>query len=265
MPRDWLGMVLFSSGTKYLSSCQAIGFGMFGWRGRIGLIVPSSNTTNEPEFQRAVPPGVSIHTARMRLEDTNPEALEVMAEDTERCGELLATADVDVVVYGCTTGSLVKGPGYDVEIEDRLEAVTGVPAVATAAAIRRAFDALDISRLAITTPYIAELNTREREYLEDAGFEIVAIDGLGIEPNTDIGAQVPETTYREARRIDDSEADGVFISCTNYRTFEVIHRLEADLDKPVITSNQATLWNTFNELGIDATPRMNLGQLFNHA
>lgn len=237
---------------------------MFGWRGRIGLIVPSSNTTNEPEFQRAVPPGVSIHTARMPLEDTNPEALEAMAEDTERCGELLATADVDVVVYGCTTGSLVKGPGYDREIEDRLEAVTGVPAVATAAAIRRAFDALNVSRLAITTPYISELNDREREYLEDAGFDIVAIDGLGIEPNTEIGAQVPETTYREARQIDTSAADAVFISCTNYRTFDVIQPLETDLEKPVITSNQATLWNTFKELGISAAPTFDLGQLFQY-
>lgn len=235
---------------------------MYGWRGRIGLIVPSSNTTNEPEFQRALPSCLSVHTARMRLEDTNAADLESMADDVERCGELLATADVDVVAYGCTTGSLVKGPGYDEEIEGRLEAVTGVPAVATAAAIKRAFEGLDVTSLAITTPYVADLNTREREFLEAAGYDVVAIDGLDIEPNTDIGAQRPETAYRRARAVDHADADAVFVSCTNYRTFEIIDRLEADLGKPVVTSNQATLWNVFRTLGVEATPAMALGSLF---
>ena len=235
---------------------------MHGWRGRLGLIVPSSNTTNEPEFGRALPDGLSLHTARMRLEDTNAADLETMADDVERCGELLATADVDVVVYGCTTGSLVKGPGYDEEIEGRLADVAGVPAVATAAAIKRAFESLDVTSLAITTPYVSDLNEREREFLEAAGYDVVAIEGLGIEPNTDIGAQTPETAYRAARAVDHDDADAVFVSCTNYRTFEVVERLEADLGKPVVTSNQATLWNALRTLDVDAAPTVPLGTLF---
>lgn len=223
---------------------------MFGWRGRLGLIVPSSNTTNEPEFYRAVPTGVSVHTARMRLQETNAAELASMADDVERCAHRLMDANVDAVVYGCTTGSLVKGPEYDAAIEERIADITGVPAVATAASIKRAFEALNLTSLVIVTPYIDDLNERERSFLEAAGFDVVAIDGLGIEPNTEIGTQWPEQAYREARRLDQPSADGVFVSCTNYRTFEIISSLEQDLGKPVVTSNQATLWDVLNTLEV---------------
>ena len=84
---------------------------MNGWRGRLGLIVPSSNTNNEPEFDRTVPEGVSLHTARMHLEDAAADSLTEMADEVERWVELPSTADVDVIAYGCATGSLVKGRG----------------------------------------------------------------------------------------------------------------------------------------------------------
>jgi maleate isomerase len=235
---------------------------MYGWRGRLGLIVPSSNSTNEPEFARWLPDGVSLHTARMRLEDVDAESLGAMADEIERCADLLATADVDAVAYGCTTGSLVHGPGYDEEIEGRIEAVADAPAVATAASVKRAFAALGLERLAITTPYVEDLNDRETDFLTDAGYEVVAMDGLGIGDNTGIGAQTPETTYRRARALPTADADGVFVSCTNYRTFDVVSRLEADLGLPVVTSNQATLWDALRTLGVATDEIADLGRLF---
>lgn len=234
---------------------------MHGWRTRVGLIVPSSNTTNEPEFQVALPEGVSLHTSRMRLVEPTPETLERMAEDADRCADLLSTADIDIVAYGCTTGSLIKGAGYDERLESKLEAQAGVPAVVTAAAIRRAFDALGLESLAIATPYVEELNDREREFLEAAGHSIVDMEGLGIDLNRDIGALRPERMYRLGRSLDHAEADGVFLSCTNARTFEIIPTLEADLGKPVVTSNQATLWDTLRRVGVSEVGR-DLGRLF---
>jgi len=234
---------------------------MYGWRGRLGLIIPSSNTTNEPEFYRHLPDGVSLHTARMHLRKANAETLERMADEVDRCADLLATAEVDAVAYGCTTGSLVKGAGYDERIEASIRERADVPAVATAASVKRAFDALGLSSLAITTPYITELNEREERFLEEAGYDVVDIEGLGLEDNQAIGDRGPETAYRRARALDyDDAVDGVFISCTNYRTFEVIERLEADIGKPVVTSNQATLWDALRTMGVDAD--LPLGRLF---
>ena len=235
--------------------------GMYGWRARLGLIVPSSNTTNEPEFRRHLPGGVSLHAARMRLDGVNAAALSAMGDEVERCVSLLAAADVDAVAYGCTTGSLVEGPGYDEEIESRIEAAAGVPGVATAASVKRALEALSVDSVAIATPYVSDLDEREVAFLEDAGFDVVAISGLGLDDNVEIGALSPESAYRRARAVDDPAADAVFVSCTNYRTFEAIAPLERDLEKPVVTSNQATLWDALRTLGVGAGDP-SLGRLF---
>ncbi len=223
---------------------------MYGWRGRMGLIIPSSNTTMEPEFWRMAPEGVSIHTARMRLSAVTVEELVEMEKDAVRAAQLLATADVDILVYGCTTGSLVKGLGYDREITEKLEKATGIKAIATATAVLEALEELGARRVALATPYIEEVNRKEVEFLESQGYEVVDLKYLGIRENTTIGRQTPQTAYRLARSLDTSRADVVFISCTNFRTIEVVDLLEKDLGLPVFSSNTATMWLTLREMGI---------------
>jgi len=157
-----------------------------------------------------------------------------MVEKSLDSAEKLATSDVDVVVFGCTTGSLVKGAGYEEEVEAKLrEAAGGTPAVATAASINRAFDALGADSLAVATPYPASLNDREAEYLEESGYDVVEIDGVEIDSAEAKGDLTPQEAYDHGRAVDSPDADCVFISCTNYRTFEAIPALEADLGKPV--------------------------------
>lgn len=234
---------------------------MFGYRARLGLVVPSSNTTNESEFWQWSPPGVSIHTARMMLQGVNEQELIDMADDVEGAVERLDTADVDAIVFGCTTGSLVKGMGYDKEIQEMIEDKAGVPCIATSTAIMHAFDALGVMSLAIATPYTEQMNSKEVDFLEENGYTVTGITGLGLEPNVDIGRQEPPTAYRLGSNIDDPEADAVFISCTNFRTLDIVDMLEDDLEKPVISSNSATLWAALNLLGVDSES-ISSGQLF---
>jgi maleate isomerase len=242
---------------------------MYGWRTRLGLLVPSSNTTNEPEFHRVLPEGVSLHMARLPLEDVNADDLKTMSRTAEDVSESLGHADVDVVAYGCTTGSLVKGHGYAEKIENDVAAAADAPAIATALSIDRALSELGAKRVAVVTPYIDELNEREQSFLEGSGFDVVSMGGRGIEVNTRIGALRPEDAYRQAAAALDSDgtgdadADAVFVSCTNYRTFEMIDRLETDLGVPVVTSNQATLWDALRRVDFDHTS-IDLGRLFDY-
>jgi maleate isomerase len=222
----------------------------------------SVNTVNEPEFYRHLPEGVTVHTARLPfLGKTNVETTERMNEDIDRCAELLGTADVDVIVYGVTAGSFYRGLGYDEEIEEQIEDVAGVPAVSAAASLRRAAAALDLESVAVATPYIDEFNDRLEQFLTDAGLEVVAMDGLAIESGVEIGAVFPQQLYNEVERIDHPDADGILVSGTNYRTFEVIDELEADRDKPVVSANAAELWDALRTAGID-TSAVDAGRLF---
>jgi maleate isomerase len=236
---------------------------MYGWRGRVGLIVPSSNTTMEPEFWRMAPEGVSIHTTRLKLVEVTPEALKQMAFEAIRAAEELATAEVNVIVYGCTTGSLLEGIEWEEKIRREIEKKVNVKTITTAQAVIEALHTLGVKKVAVVTPYIEELNAREKKFLEDNGFAVIRIKGLGIVKNTDIGRLPPWVAYRLSKEVAkevSSSIDGIFISCTNFRTIEVIEVLETELQLPVISSNTASMWLALRTIGI--RDKLNYGCLF---
>lgn len=228
---------------------------------RLGLIVPSSNTTMETEYRSVLPEGFTLHTARVRLKEVTVEALIEMERGVEEEALKLADAHVDVIGYGCTSGSLVKGLGHDREIVARIEKTTGIPAVATAGAVVEALNALGVRRVAVATPYIDEINTLEKEFLEANGFEVVDIEGLKIVDNTRIGVVAGSEVIRLVRALRHDRASGVFVSCTNLPTTPVIERLETELRKPVVSSNTATLWSMLRKCRSSVGIR-GLGRLF---
>ena len=209
---------------------------------RLGVLIPSSNTTMEYEFGEMVPRPFTVHTGRMYLVHNTFESLAAMEEEVPREASKLATAEVDVIGFGCTTGSLARGFGYDEHLEELIRMSSSKPAVVTAGAVVKALKALGIKKVAIATPYTEDLNTLEEEFLKDNGFSIIDLQGLNVRKNTDIGRLGPEASYGLARKLDHKDADGVFISCTNFRTIEYIEKLEKELGKPVFSSNTATLW-----------------------
>ena len=224
---------------------------MYGWRGRIGLIVPSSNTTMEMELHEALPEGVSLHTARMPLKGVTEEELLKMSALAVESAKLLKEADVDIILYGCTSGSFIGGENFENELEEKIEDEVKIPVVSTSSAILAALNALEAQQILVLTPYTEEINKREREFLEANEFEVLDIRGMGIVENTKIGRLGPYEAYRLAKAMFTEEADALFISCTNFRTFEIIEALEDDLGVPVVTSNQASLWYALRELEIN--------------
>lgn len=235
---------------------------MYGWRARVGLIIPSTNSVNESEFAAVLPDGVSLHTARMLMEGgADVEGVAEMEVHKDRCAELLKTVGVDVIAYGCTVGGMLEGPEYDHELETHLSSLATAPVVSTSAALHRAADKLGLESISIATPYVDESNELEQKHFEELGYEVLTIDGLGIEEPSNLGKRQPTDAYEIARAVDDPDADGMIISCTDFRTFEVIESLEKDLGKPVISSNTATLWNVLETVGVDYTG-LPLGTLF---
>ena len=223
------------------------------WRARIGVIVPPSNTVNETEFNRLKPDGVTFHFTRSPLH-ANPAAdgFASMMSDLDQAGSDLAKCAVDLVAYGCTSGSMACPAD---RLLGRLREVSGVDAVSTAGAILDAFKALGVGRVAMATPYTEETNAHEAGFLEDHGIEVVAASGLGLnatfEKIQQISRVAPRTVFDHARAVDRPEADALLICCTDFNTVDVIAPLEEALGKPVVTSNAATLWASLRALGID--------------
>ena len=215
---------------------------------RVGLVVPSVNATIEPEFAWLAPQGLSFHAARIVLRETTPEGLRAMNEGVEAAARLLASLAPDVVAYACTSGSFLEGrAALDAQVA-RLAAIVGCPVVATSAALIDALRALGIRRVALATPYLDAVNRVERAFLEDQGFAVVSVRGLGLS-GAAIREVEPEQVFALACDADADSADALFLSCTDLRALEVVDALEARLRKPVLTSNQVTLWAILRALG----------------
>jgi len=217
---------------------------------RFGLIVPSSNTTMEAEFCRMALGWATVHTARMRLQKIIIDELEEMEKQVLEAAVRLADADVDVIGYGCTSGSLFKGKNHSNEIERSITDKTGIPAVAAAKAVIEALNGLKVGSVCVATPYTEEINKLEKKFLEQNGIDVLRIKGLNIVCNTEVGSKNPEQIYGLTKEVYLPEAQGIFISCTNFRTIEMIENLEKELGVPVISSNTATFWAMMRKAGI---------------
>jgi maleate cis-trans isomerase len=218
---------------------------------RIGLLVPSSNTTVEPEFYRALPANVTVHSARLFLTEITPEAILRIVQDLEQASELLASADVDVIVMGATAPSFLKGAGYDREVISRIEKATGKPATTTSTALLRALRLLDAKRIVLGSAYTDKVNAIAQGFLEANGITVVGARGLQMVDNLAVGRLGPESAYDLARSATHGSvgADALVLACTNWRSMDVIERLETELGLPVLSTTQVSVWDALRLVG----------------
>ncbi|MGE0747990.1 MAG: aspartate/glutamate racemase family protein [Rhodospirillales bacterium] len=223
-----------------------------GWRARIGVIVPNSNTMNETEFNRMAPDGVTVHFTRTTLHPHPAEDdFKTMLDDTARAAEILAQCKVDVIAFGCTSGSMACPSD---RLLGTMKGSGKVPAVSVAGALLAAFKALGITRIAMATPYTDATNEHEKEFLEEHGITVVAMAGLqlnyALEGIQKISRVPPDQIYAHAKSVDRPDAQAVLICCTDFGSSPVVARLEKELGKPVITSNTATFWAALRAAGV---------------
>jgi len=224
---------------------------MYGSKGKIGVIVPSLNNALEPEFNQMVPDGVAVYATRLPLERGLPEDLKSMAEDVEFAGELLKHAGVDVIAYCCTSGSLIEGINWDEAITKRIKEVTDLPVTTTASSVVKAMKKLKINSVSVATPYIEKVNAIERNFIESHGISVTNIEGLNIVTGPELHQLDQSVAKNFCYSSVHQNSDGLFISCTDFAAIDFIEDLESDLNKPVFTSNTATLWDVLSIIQID--------------
>ena len=216
---------------------------------RIGLLVPSSNTTVEPEFCRALPREVTLHTARLFLAHISPDTIAAMVSELETQGRLLASADVDVIMLGAVAPGFLKGADYDRELAQKIEAATGKRATTAATALLAALKHLGASRIVIGGPYDAKVGAIAKSFLEANGIAVLATHELGLTDNLAVGRLGAETAYQLGRKIDHPDAEAIVFAGTNMKTMDVIEKLERELGKAVISTTAASLWQALRIVG----------------
>jgi maleate isomerase len=212
-------------------------------KGRIGLIVPSSNTVVEMDFFRHLPAKATLHTARMFLAETTAEAERIMV--TEYVPQALvdiASVQPQVVAFACTSAGAVLGAEGEARLIGEISQVTGAAVVSTNDAVGSCIERHDPRSVAVITPYVDELNAHIQSGLERRGLRITGIWGLGLTDNLAIGSVSPDEIVEFAGTVlVGLDVELLFVSCTNFRALDARERLARRFGVPVVTSNQATI------------------------
>ncbi len=244
---DLEALLLYYLGITQIPTPRTGGHPMTDWKKKLGFIVPSWNTVMEYECQRMAPEGVSVHFTRIAHTDDEEETLLHMIEVVPEIADLLGHASLDAICFGCTGGSFVR-PGMDDDIIEVIQDRTGIPATTTSTALVEAMREMGVAKVALASPYPQWLNDKLGVFLADKGIEVVAEKGQNVECPAFLP---PENSEALAREVDCAEADGIFISCTNFRSLESVDKLEAALGKPVLTSNTTAMWHTLRVAGFE--------------
>jgi len=205
---------------------------------------------------------VCLVETRTLLHDVTVEGLSETVKQIERAALELASAEVNVILQAGTAIAFFRGFGHDRELSQRIHSATGIQATTSLTAVVEALRVLGIKRPAIATSYLPDIDRRLVDVLEQSGFQVARIRGLGLKRSIDMGKVMPEETYRLAREVaqGSDNPDGIFISCGNLRSFEAIEPLEKETGLPVVTSNQAGLWQALRLARIE-DKLTNLGRL----
>jgi maleate isomerase len=229
---------------------------------RIGLIVPSSNTTMEIELaelfrrrQQAAPDRFSFHSARMRMTQVTPEALAVMDRESGRCAAELADAECDIVAYACLVAVMVAGKGAHIAAAQRLSQAASrdqpTPVVTSAGALGAAISAIGATRIALIAPYLPSLTERVVDYLADLGIEVVDAVSLGVSDNRRVGRLDPADLVPLSRSLNLARADAVVLSaCVQMPSLPAIPEVEHRLGLPVLSAATATARELLSGLGL---------------
>ncbi|MER8504929.1 hypothetical protein [Mesorhizobium sp. M1142] len=227
----------------------------------IGLITPSNDILTELELRRMLhDDSISFSAARMKHhEPSTVENLYRHVDEIAKAGELFDPPGVvKVFAYACTSGSAIISQK---KLEEELQSTRpGASLTSPMTGALRAFDRLGVKRIAMLTPYIDQVGAVVTGALSRSGISVCASASFHCKSDSDIAGLSPESIFEASCSFNSSEAEALFIPCTLLRTSSIIDRLEARLGKPVITANQAMLWDALR-LAQYGKPIVGHGQL----
>jgi maleate isomerase len=223
---------------------------LLGYRAKIGIVVPSTNTVMEPELHAMVPHGVTVHTARIYLPQSSiasPEEARSAVEAFQTALDVairdIATAEVDHLIIGVSALSFIGGLAGSRRFEERVKTTTTATITTAAAAIAEALRLYDVKRIGILSPHPAMLDRHYRQFFVESGYDVVTLHRFDC-PTTLSIAMVEEATIRNAlRNVSDRGVEAIVQVGTDLAMTRLADEAERWLGIPVLAVNAAALWH----------------------
>lgn len=209
---------------------------------RIGLMIPSNNTTMEGELLQWLPEGSSCRTLRVHSGPVmlTREGIPDYVRKSLDLARIFNEDPPDIVVYGCTAAGFLSGQAKDAEIAAALADLTGKPAVTTSSSMVGCLRESGAKQIAVVTPYIDALNQQLRAVLESSGITVRRLETFNASTTEELGRITGDMVAALARETMQADCDAMFIACTQLPTRAIIGPLARGFGRPVLSSIQAT-------------------------
>lgn len=219
---------------------------------KVGVIVPATNCVLEHDLWKMRPNELIFLSTRVGGPGMGitRETLEGLAAEVPAAAQKLSAAEVEVILYGCTSGSFLNGPEFEKELSESVERDTGVKLITTTRAVVNALEYAGVNRIAVAAPYSGGINDRMDIFFQEMGLEVVKISAMEKVDPKEVHNVPQQKLIDFACGAMTDEAKGLFISCTDFPAVNAVERIEKRINKPVITSNQASLWAVMRYIGI---------------
>jgi maleate isomerase len=229
-----------------------------GFRKKIGIVVPSTNTVVQPECEELRPRGVTNHLARISIVERSLATEQAFMEHVEamRAGigaaiDQVMTCQPDHLIMGVALEAFWGGVAAADKLQAELSARAGVGVSMGSTATTAALDAFGAKRIAILTPHQPRGDEMVRAYFAEAGYDVVRLIGLKCPSPTMIAHTTTDQLIRSLRELDGPDIDAIVQVGTNLPNLETAASAERWLDKPVLSINAVTYWDTLRRLGIE--------------
>ncbi len=228
-----------------------------GFRAKMGVIIPSTNTVVESDFADMKIPGVTFHSGRIYIGQPNlgsDRAMEELLAQVDRAIEIAArdvlTCLPDYLVMGMSAPTFWGGLEGSRRFAEKMQKLSGLSISMGSEACRAALGALGAERIAVFTPYQPIMREQIVRYFEDCGIAVARYKDLRCESATAIAQIGPESLRHVLRELDGPDVDAIVQCGTNLSMVRLADDAEGWLGKPVIAINAATLWHAYRGNGL---------------
>jgi len=217
---------------------------------KIGLITLSTDLTMESDFYSIIR-GLPIDVFVNRIKNYNPltkENLLKMYEQIESITEkILPGEKINTVAYGCTSGTIAIGED---KVKEKIQlAKPGCHVTTPITSAIKAFNKMNVKKIAVFTPYPESVNKTISEYFIKKNITVMSFSTFNLDLDVDFARVDPKYLSEILTKLNTNDADALFVSCTALPALEIIDEVEKKINKPVFSSNQTLIWDTIRSVG----------------